>query len=95
MTTEEFCPKLDTFFSQVPKDFKYAVEIRNAGLLESGYRNVLEAYDVAHVYNHWSYMPPLAEQHKRTFFVMGPSFNHPEKVRAPELSHLHRGIGLG
>ena len=22
-------------------------------------------HGVAHVYNHWSYMPPLAEQHKR------------------------------
>src|SRR5262245_33663016 len=26
---------------------------------------MLAQHGVAHVYNHWSYMPPLAEQHKR------------------------------
>jgi uncharacterized protein YecE (DUF72 family) len=65
MSTEEFCSRLDTFFSQLPKDFKYAVEIRNAGLLGPEYRKVLETHGVAHVYNHWSYMPSLADQHKR------------------------------
>ena len=28
------------------------------------YRKVLETHGVGHVYNHWSYMPTLAEQHK-------------------------------
>jgi hypothetical protein len=26
---------------------------------------VLSNHGVAHGYNHWSYMPPLAEKHKR------------------------------
>ena len=65
MSSQEFCSRLDTFFSQLPKDFKFAVEIRNAGLLGSEYRKMLEIHGVAHVYNHWSYMPPLSEQHKR------------------------------
>lgn len=65
MSLEEFCSRLDGFFSQVPKDFRYAVEIRNAGLLGADYHKVLETHGVAHVYNHWSYMPPLAEQHTR------------------------------
>ncbi len=65
MSSEEFCTRLDTFFSQLPKDFRYAVEIRNAGLLSPEYRKVLEQHGVAHVYNHWSYMPPLVEQHQR------------------------------
>jgi uncharacterized protein YecE (DUF72 family) len=56
---------LDTFFGQLPKDFRYAVEIRNASLLAADYRTVLENHEVVHVYNHWSYMPPLAEQHQR------------------------------
>lgn len=64
-SVDEFCSKLDSFFSQLPKDFRYAVEIRNAGLLGPVYRKVLEGHGVAHVYNHWSYMPPLAEQHQR------------------------------
>ncbi len=65
LSVEEFCSKLETFFSQLPKEFRYAVEIRNAGLLGPVYRQVLESHGVAHVYNHWSYMPPLADQHKR------------------------------
>lgn len=49
----------------MPKDFKYAVEIRNAGLLGPAYRKVLGTHGVAHVYNHWYSIPPLAEQHQR------------------------------
>jgi Protein of unknown function DUF72 len=41
------------------------VEIRNAGVLGPEYHKVLETHGVAHVYNHWSYMPSLAEQHTR------------------------------
>ncbi len=65
MSTEEFCSRLDTFFSQLPNNFRYAVEIRNAGLIGPEYRTTLEKHGVAHVYNHWSYMPGLAEQHVR------------------------------
>ncbi|NOU11218.1 MAG: DUF72 domain-containing protein [Nitrospira sp.] len=63
LTSEEFCSRLDRFFGQLPNDFRYAVEIRNAGLLGPDYRKVLESHTVAHVYNHWSYMPPLLQQH--------------------------------
>lgn len=59
------CSRLDDFLGQLPKDFRYAVEIRNAGLLGAEYHKVLENHGVAHVYNHWSYMPPLVEQHQR------------------------------
>ena len=65
MSPEEFCSGLDGFFGHLPKDFRYAVEIRNAGLLGPLYHEVLTQHGVAHVYNHWSYMPPLAEQHTR------------------------------
>ncbi len=65
MSSEEFCSRLDAFFGQLPKDFRYAVEIRNAGLLGPEYHKVLEMHSISHVYNHWSYMTPLAEQHKR------------------------------
>ncbi len=65
MSREEFCERLDTFFTQLPTDFRYAVEIRNAGLLGPDYRKVLENHSVAHVYNHWSYMPPLQAQRHR------------------------------
>ena len=56
---------LDALFGQLPKDFSYAVEIRNAGMLGSLDRDMLASHGVAHVYNHWSYMPSLAEQHQK------------------------------
>ncbi|MBX3301049.1 MAG: DUF72 domain-containing protein [Nitrospira sp.] len=72
MSSEEFCSRLDTFFLQLSKNFRYAVEIQNAGLLGTEYRKVLESHGVAHVYNHWSYMPSLAEQHYRMERFMAP-----------------------
>ncbi len=65
MSMGDFCSILDRFFGQLPQDIRYAVEIRNAGLLSLDYRKILERHGVAHVYNHWSYMPPLLEQHRR------------------------------
>ena len=70
--SEEFCGRLDVFFSQLPTDFRYAVEIRNAALLGPPYRQVLENHGVTHVYNHWSWMPPLAEQHRRMEHFTAP-----------------------
>lgn len=64
MSTDEFCSRLDTFFMQLPRDFRYAVEIRNPGLLGLPYLQVLSRHGVAHVYNHWSYMQSVAEQHR-------------------------------
>ena len=65
LSASDFCARLDRFFGQLPRNLRYAVEIRNGGLLGSDYRKVLENHAVAHVYNHWSYMPPLAQQHRR------------------------------
>ena len=52
MSAEDFVGKLDGFFGQLPKDFRYAVEIRNAAVLGPLYRDVLAQHGVAHVYNH-------------------------------------------
>ncbi len=64
MLTREFVDKLDEFFTQLPNDFPYAVEIRNPGVLVPAYREMLQRHGIAHVYNHWSSMPELAEQHR-------------------------------
>jgi uncharacterized protein YecE (DUF72 family) len=64
MPTEEFCSRLDGFFSQLPKDFQYAVEIRNSSLFGIDYLQMLSFHGVAHVYNHWSSMPSLMEQYR-------------------------------
>ena len=65
LSVDEFCSRLDKFFLQLPRDCRYAVEVRNPGLLGVSYCQVLSRHGVAHVYNHWSYMPSLAEQHNR------------------------------
>ena len=65
LAPNEFFSRLDGFFGHLPKDFSYAVEIRNTGLLGSEYQKILTTHGVAHVYNQWSYMPSLAEQQTR------------------------------
>jgi hypothetical protein len=62
---DDFCSRLDQFFVMLPRDFRYAVEVRNPGLLGMPYCLMLSRHGVAHVYNHWSSMPTLAEQHAR------------------------------
>ena len=59
---EFFLEKLDAFFGKLPKDFQYAVEIRNKGFLKGEYFDTLRRHGVAHVFNHWTKMPRLREQ---------------------------------
>lgn len=61
---EEFLPRLDDFLQRLPRGFPYAVEVRNAAVLGPRYRSILSHHGVAHVYNHWTWMPSLAEQHR-------------------------------
>ena len=60
----EFSQNLDNFFSSIPKDFQYSVEIRNKNFLHPDYFNALKKHNVAHVFNQWSYMPRIADQLK-------------------------------
>jgi len=57
--------RLDQFLGQLPVGPPYAIEVRNPALLSSRYRDMLAAHGVAHVYNHWTAMPPLVDQHNR------------------------------
>ena len=65
LPADEFFSRLDAFLNALPTDFRYAIELRNPGLLGDRYADLLRRHAVAHVYNHWCYMPPLAEQHQR------------------------------
>jgi len=58
----EFVADLDRFFSQIPTEFQYSVEIRNKNFLRPEYFDVLAQHNIAHVFNFWSYMPPIHEQ---------------------------------
>jgi uncharacterized protein YecE (DUF72 family) len=59
---EEFVARLDPFLAALPRDFRYAVEIRNPEFLRPEYFACLRARGVAHVYNAWARMPELAAQ---------------------------------
>lgn len=62
MTTAEFARYLDTFFAQLPRGPRYAVEIRNAEFLEPVYFDTLRTHNVAHVFNSWTRMPSIGAQ---------------------------------
>lgn len=59
-----FLDRLDKFLSQLPVGPQYAVEVRNPAILGQRYRDILRAHGIAHVYNHWTAMPPLSDQHR-------------------------------
>lgn len=65
MSADEFCSRFDQFFLKLPRDFHYSVEVRNPEVLGTHYALMLARHGVSLVYNHWSHMLPLAEQHKQ------------------------------
>jgi uncharacterized protein YecE (DUF72 family) len=62
MDAERFATRLDEFFSALPRDAEYAVEIRNEEFLTPMYFAVLREHGVAHVFNSWTRMPPIGHQ---------------------------------
>ncbi len=70
---EAFFPTLDRFLSKLPAGHQYAVEVRNPAMLGARYHDMLRAYRIAHVYNHWTFMPALAAQHA----ALGRRFSAP------------------
>mgnify|MGYP003337827511 CR=1 FL=1 len=73
---DSFLPRLDRFLEHLPAGPPYAVEVRNPAILSTRYRDILAAQGVAHVYNHWTAMPPLSEQHR----LLGQTFTAPHLV---------------
>lgn len=58
----DFIADLDGFFSKLPGDWNYGVEIRNKEWLQPDYFAVLRKHGVVHVFNNWSRMPTVGEQ---------------------------------
>ncbi|MDQ2670670.1 MAG: DUF72 domain-containing protein [Gemmatimonadota bacterium] len=59
---EGFCELLDRFFAAIPRDGRYAVELRNDEFLTPGYFDVLRRHGVSHLFNSWTRMPPIGAQ---------------------------------
>lgn len=58
----EFIVALDAFLSQLPRGWRYAVEIRNKTFLHPEYFAMLRSHGMAHCFNSWERMPPVSEQ---------------------------------
>ncbi len=54
--------QLDAFLAQLPREFRYAVELRNAELLTPFHGDVLKRHGVAHAFNSRTEVPPIGAQ---------------------------------
>lgn len=72
VTAERFAARLDEFFTALPREGKYAVELRNQEFLTPMYFAVLREHGVAHVFNSWTRMPPIGDQLDLPGAVSGP-----------------------
>jgi uncharacterized protein YecE (DUF72 family) len=59
---DEFVERLAAFLEALPRNFRYAVEIRNPEFVVPAYFATLRQFNVAHVYNAWTRMPDLPVQ---------------------------------
>ncbi len=57
-----FLKELDPFLAALPRDFRYAVEIRNPEFLSPEYFACLQSHGVAHVFSSWTRMPEIGVQ---------------------------------
>jgi uncharacterized protein YecE (DUF72 family) len=69
---EGFASRLDEFFSALPRDAQYAIEVRNDEFLTPMYFAVLREHGVVHVFNSWTRMPPIGHQLDLPGSVAGP-----------------------
>ena len=58
----EFAGLLGTFFSRIPEDDRYHVEIRTEGFLRPAVFDALERHGVGQVLSHWTWLPALSRQ---------------------------------
>lgn len=62
ITPPLFLEGLDRLLDSLPRDFRYAVEVRDRAFLGDEYARVLERNGAAHVYNAWTAMPLPGDQ---------------------------------
>lgn len=71
-TPENLASELDEFFSNIPKDSRYHVEIRTGRLLAQPLFDVLAKHGVGLVLSHWTWLPSLHSQFEK---AQGAKFN--------------------
>jgi len=63
---------LDEFFSKIPRDTRYHIELRTEAYLADPVFEVLKKHGVGLVFSHWTWLPPLRKQFAK---VKGELFN--------------------
>ncbi len=71
-TPEILASELDEFFSNIPPDDRYHVEIRTGRLLSQPLFDVLAHHGVGLVLSHWTWLPSLSSQFEK---AQGAKFN--------------------
>ncbi len=64
LSYQHFVEHLADFLSKLPREFMYAVEVRNPEILSPEYFRALNESKVTHCFNQWNTMIPLREQMK-------------------------------
>ncbi len=62
--------ELRSFFSAIPRDARYHVELRTSAYLSAPVLRVFEEFGIGQVLSHWTWLPPL----KRQFLLGGKRF---------------------
>jgi uncharacterized protein YecE (DUF72 family) len=65
---------LDKFFSKIPQDDRYHIELRTEAYWSGPVFEVLEKHGAGLVFSHWTWLPPLKKQFEKTggrFFNSG------------------------
>jgi uncharacterized protein YecE (DUF72 family) len=64
--SDQFTADLEGFLESLPRDGRYHMEIRTESLLSEAYFQILEKYGVGQVLSHWTWLPLLSDQFKRS-----------------------------
>ena len=62
-TPAELADDLNTFFSAIPRDDRYHIELRTESYLAEPVFKVFEKYGIGQVLSHWTWLPPLSKQY--------------------------------
>ncbi len=68
----EFAARIDRFFSSIPRDSRYHVELRTEAYLCKPVFDVLRKHGAGQVLSHWTWLPPA----RGTVFQGGKTFYH-------------------
>jgi hypothetical protein len=70
----EMASSLDHFFLAIPKDDRFHLELRTDSYLKEPVFQVMKKHGVGQVLSHWTWLPPLEKQFKKSgecFFNSG------------------------